>query len=87
VTPRHDERVAAVWASHLNAWRITMTPLAILDSRAIVMLAAGASKTTAVRAALALPPDVKRWPAQILRQGHRVEWFVDRAAAPADLPP
>ncbi len=34
-------RIAAVWAPHLNAWRITLTPEAILDSRAIVVLVAG----------------------------------------------
>ncbi len=30
---RGGERVAAVWATHLHAWRITLTPAAILDSR------------------------------------------------------
>jgi 6-phosphogluconolactonase len=78
------DRVAAVWASHLNAWRITMTPAAILDARTIVMVAAGSSKAEAVRAAVTLPLDVERWPSQLLREaGDRVEWFVDRAAAPA----
>jgi 6-phosphogluconolactonase len=84
-TPRRD-RVAAVWAAHLDAWRITLIPVAVLDARSIVMVVAGASKAHAVRAALELPLDVGRFPAQILREaGGRVEWFVDRAAAPADL--
>jgi 6-phosphogluconolactonase len=81
--PRH-ERVAAIWAAHLNAWRITMTPAAVLDARAIVMVVAGASKAEAVRAARESSLDVDRWPAQILRgAADRVDWFVDRAAAPA----
>lgn len=84
--PRHaeagDERVAGVWAPHLDAWRITLTPDAILDSRAIVMLVAGASKAGAVHAALEEPLDIAERPAQLLREaGDRVEWFVDRAAA------
>ena len=83
-TPRR-ERVAAVRATHLNAWRITMTPDAILDALAIVMVVSGASKANAIRAARQSPLDVQRWPAQILRSaGDRVEWFVDRAAAPAE---
>ncbi len=74
--------MAAVWAPHLSAWRITLTPDAILDSHAIVVLVAGAGKADAVRAALHEPLDVKRYPAQLLRTaGERVEWFVDRAAA------
>jgi 6-phosphogluconolactonase len=76
--------VAAVWASHLNAWRITLTPDAILDSRDIVVVVAGGAKAGAVRAALERPLDETRYPAQLLRQaGGRVQWIVDRAAAAA----
>ena len=75
-------RVAAIWVPHLDAWRITLTPDAILDSRAIVVLVAGANKADAVHAALHEPLDVQKSPAQLLRSaGDRVEWFVDRAAA------
>ena len=80
--PPAKSRVAAIWAPHLDAWRITLTPDAILDSRAIVVLVAGANKAGAVHAALHEPLDVKKYPAQLLRSaGDRVEWFVDRAAA------
>ena len=75
-------RVAAVWAPHLNAWRITLTPPALLDARAIVMLVSGAKKAAAVHAALELPTDLRRWPVHLLRDdSDRVEWFIDRAAA------
>ena len=75
-------RVAATWAPHLATWRITLTPETILDSRAIVVLVAGAGKADAVRAALREPLDVQKYPAQLLRSAEdRVEWFVDRAAA------
>jgi 6-phosphogluconolactonase len=75
-------RIAAVWAPHLSAWRITLTPEAILDSRAILVLVAGANKASAVQAALEASLEVKRYPAQLLRAaGDRVEWFLDRAAA------
>jgi 6-phosphogluconolactonase len=76
-----QSRVAAVWASHLESWRITMTPGAIVDARRIVMLVAGEKKADAVHAALELPTDVRHWPAHLLRQADdRVEWFLDRAA-------
>jgi len=80
--PLAGRRVAAVWAAHLNAWRITLTPDALLDSRAIVVLVAGANKAAAVHAALKAPVDVMTYPAQLLRAaGDRVEWILDRAAA------
>jgi 6-phosphogluconolactonase len=75
-------RVAAVRVEHLHAWRITLTPSALLDARAIVVLVSGAGKAVAVRAALDGPDDVRQWPAQLLRTaGNRVEWFIDAAAA------
>ncbi len=79
-----EARVAGVWAPHLNAWRITLTPSAILDARAIVMIVAGAAKAEAVRAAIEAPEDVARYPAQLVRRaGDRVTWLIDRAAASA----
>lgn len=74
--------VAAVWVDHLKAWRITLTPAALVDARAILVLASGGSKAEAVRAALELPEDVAHWPAQLLRPaGDQVEWVIDREAA------
>jgi 6-phosphogluconolactonase len=80
--PFMGRRVAAVWAAHLNAWRITLTPEALLDSRALVVIVSGAKKAAAVRAALSSALDVKTYPAQLLRAADdRVEWLVDRSAA------
>ena len=79
---RGPSRVAAVWAPHLNAWRITLTPPPIVESRAIVMLVSGAAKADAVYAAIEGPDDVDRYPSQLLRAaGDRVVWFIDAAAA------
>lgn len=75
-------RVAAVWVGHLHVWRITLTPAALLNARAILMLASGDQKTAAVHAALTAQMDVARWPAQLLRAADdRVEWIIDGAAA------
>ena len=75
-------RVAAAWVPHLHAWRITLTPPALLDARAMLVNASGPLKAEAVSAALTRPEDVMRYPAQLLRRaGDRVEWIIDRAAA------
>ena len=87
-TPANVERhfavrsVAAIWVTHLKAWRITLTPSALLEARAIVMLVSGPNKAAAVGAAIEGPLDVARWPAQLLRHADdRVEWMLDRDAA------
>lgn len=78
---RGEGRVAAVRVEHLNAWRITLTPPALLSARAILVLASGDHKAQAVRAALDAPMDVGHSPAQLLRAaGDRVEWIMDAAA-------
>jgi 6-phosphogluconolactonase len=75
-------RVAAVWAPHLTAWRITLTPATLIDARRIVMLVSGEKKADAVHAALELPIDLRRYPAHLLRVADEyLEWCLDRAAA------
>jgi len=79
---REQGSVAAVWVSELNAWRITLTPAAILNSRAIVMIVAGAAKAEAVWWALEGPEQIDQRPAQLLRRAaDRVDWIIDRPAA------
>jgi 6-phosphogluconolactonase len=74
--------VAAVWAAHLNAWRITLTPAAIVNSRSILMIVAGAAKADAVWWSLEGPEQIDRHPAQLLRRAQdRVDWIIDRPAA------
>ena len=87
--PEPDERserperlATGVAIPELSQWRITMTPAALLDSAAIIMIANGASKASAIDAAIDGPADVTRYPAQLLRDaGERVEWIIDAAAA------
>ena len=82
VFDEHARRVAAVWVPELETFRITLTPAALLASRHIVMIVAGAQKADAVQTALEGPLDPTRCPAQLLRAaGDRVEWLIDRAAA------
>jgi 6-phosphogluconolactonase len=77
-------RAAGVWVEKLHTHRITLTPRAILAARRILMVVSGREKAGAVAAALEGPVDIRRWPAQLLRDaGDRVEWMVDSAAASA----
>jgi 6-phosphogluconolactonase len=84
-SPVLEERVrraVAPWVPHLNSYRITLTPPALLDARRILMLVAGKKKAHAVKTAIESPPDLQRCPAQLLRSAdERVEWLIDRAAA------
>ena len=78
---RH-RRAAAVWAPHLHAYRITLTPPALLSAARILMMVAGTSKVPAIRAALADATSVERCPARLLDPAaDRVEWLIDRAAS------
>ena len=84
-SPLVDERrrrAAAIWAPHLKAYRLTLTPPSLLAADRILMLVAGAAKAAAVAAAIDAPADPVRLPVHLLRDaGDRVEWFIDRAAA------
>ena len=84
VLEERARRAVAVWVPHLNTYRITLTPPALLDARRILMLVSGAKKANAVRAAIEAPADPSRCPAHLLLSaGDRVEWLIDRAAAQA----
>jgi 6-phosphogluconolactonase len=76
------ELAAGVWVAKLNQWRITQTPPALLDSTAIIVMAAGSTKADAIATAIGGELNVSRCPAQLLRAAdQRVEWIVDDAAA------
>lgn len=72
-------RIAAVFDSPKPpARRLTLTPRALAEARATVVLASGDGKAAAVAAALADGADPARVPAALAAAG---EWIVDRAAA------
>jgi 6-phosphogluconolactonase len=75
-------RAAAVWAPHLHAWRITLTPRELVAPAHVLMVVAGSAKAAAVAAAFDARVPAERCPARLLAgAGDRVEWFIDRAAA------
>jgi 6-phosphogluconolactonase len=73
---------SGIFVPPLEQWRITLTPSALLDSHAIIVIAAGPDKADALASAIEGELEVQRHPAQLLRAaGERVEWIVDEAAA------
>ena len=73
---------AALYVQKLGKWRVTLLPGALLAARNTVFLVAGADKAPAVGHVFHREFDPKRFPAQLIsRQGRRVTWFLDQAAA------
>ena len=78
-SPSSMRRVAAVTDSPKPpARRLTLTPRALAEARALLVLASGDSKARAVTAALALDADPLQVPAALVAAG---QWIVDREAA------
>jgi 6-phosphogluconolactonase len=86
VLQERERPVVAIKVPHLDRWRITLTPPALLDAERTIIVAAGAGKADALAnvltANVTAPMNPARWPAQLLRQvDERVDWLIDRSAA------
>jgi 6-phosphogluconolactonase len=85
-----DERQRWVMDVHTNAaiaTRLTLTLPALSRSINIHVLVAGAAKANAMRHALAVDRDPRRYPASGIRRGAGVVWWVEEAAARDIAPP
>jgi 6-phosphogluconolactonase len=83
-SPAVDERarwVMNVQAKAAIATRLTLTLPALSRSVNIQVLVAGPRKASAVRDALAIDANPRRYPASGIRRGRGVVWWVDSAAA------
>ncbi len=74
--------VIAHYIEQLQAWRITLTPVALNHARHIVFLVAGAEKAERLRQVVQGDEQPEVLPAQVVRPVHgKVRWMVDAAAA------
>jgi 6-phosphogluconolactonase len=82
-----EHRLAcAVWVERLKAFRITLSPPAINEARAVLFLVTGADKADALRAVLDGERSPERLPARLIApRAGELAFLVDRAAA-AKLP-
>ena len=72
----------AVYVQKMGKWRVTLLPGALLAAKNTVFLVTGADKAPAVGNVFHQEFDPKHYPAQLIsRQGKRVTWFLDQAAA------
>ncbi|HTT63665.1 MAG TPA: 6-phosphogluconolactonase [Bryobacteraceae bacterium] len=72
----------AVYVQKFAKWRITLLPGALLAAKNTAFLVTGADKAPAVGNVFHQEFDPKHYPAQLIsRQGRRVNWFLDQAAA------
>lgn len=86
--PSIDDRdgiAAALYVQKMSKWRVTLLPGTLLAAKNAVFLVAGPDKAQAVGDVFHQEFDPKHYPAQLIsRQGRRVSWFLDQAAA-ADI--
>lgn len=72
----------AVYVQKMAKWRVTLLPGALLAAKNTAFLVTGADKATAVGDVFHQEFDPKHYPAQLIsRQGKRVAWYMDQAAA------
>ncbi len=87
--PRADDAalVRAPFVTHLNAYRLTLTPRALCGGRSVIVAIAGSAKADTLRAVIqADPEDLERYPIEVLKScPGRLTWLIDRSAA-AKLP-
>jgi 6-phosphogluconolactonase len=81
-----DDREHIAGAVHVqkmtSKWRVTLLPAPLLAAKNTVFLVTGADKAPAVGDVFHQEFDPKHYPAQLIsRQGKRVTWFLDQAAA------
>jgi 6-phosphogluconolactonase len=74
--------VAAVYSDPAAQWRITLLPGVLLAAGCLVVLACGEDKAEPLRLAWHSAYNPMRCPVQLIaREGERVDWFLDLAAA------
>jgi len=77
-----DGIAAALYVQKMSKWRVTLLPGTLLAAKNTVFLVAGPDKAPAVGNVFHQEFDPKHYPAQLIsRQGRRVSWFLDQAAA------
>ncbi len=73
---------AALYVQSKSMWRVTLLPGPMLAARNTAFLVTGTDKAQAVGNVFHAEFDPKKFPAQVIsRQGRKVAWFLDQAAA------
>lgn len=84
-SPALSERtkwVLPVHVAKLDAWRLTITLPVIEAARSIMLLVAGANKASIMGELMKDYQGHPRYPVEMINPQGRMEWYIDRAAAP-----
>jgi 6-phosphogluconolactonase len=77
-----EDIAAASYSEAKKNWRVTLLPGVLLAARHNVFLVSGEDKAEALRHIFEGEYNPLKYPAQVvMHHGHKVEWFLDRAAA------
>jgi 6-phosphogluconolactonase len=83
-TAGEEELVRAVYVEKLGAYRLTLTPRVINNSRHVAIAVEGAAKAPALHAVREGPYDPFKYPVQIVApHDGKVTWLADKGAAAA----
>lgn len=78
-----SKEVVPVYAPGLEAWRLSITLPVIGRARHIMVLVAGANKASIMGEIMKNYRGHPRYPIEMIRPQGRMEWYIDRAAAPS----
>ena len=84
-TPVLSERrrlVAPVHVTQLDTWRLTITLPVVNNARHVMLLVAGSNKAPIMGEIMSDYRGHPRYPVEMIEPHARLEWFVDRDAAP-----
>jgi 6-phosphogluconolactonase len=77
-----NQLVFAPWVSHLDSFRISLTPQAFAYCKRIIFLVSGDTKVTILKNVLQGTEKVRPYPAELVRpKNGEILWLVDQSAA------
>lgn len=77
-----DKWVVPVYVPKLETWRLTVTVPVVERARDIMLLVAGANKSSIMGELMKDYHGHPRYPVEMIKPKGRMEWYVDRDAAP-----
>lgn len=81
ILAEHNKLVAAVHVDKIQAWRISLTFLAIGLARHVIILVAGENKSDIIAKVLGNRPHSETFPVEMIPSSVTPEWYLDALAA------
>ena len=81
ILTEHNKLVSAVHVDKIQAWRISLTFIAIGLARHVIILVAGENKSDIIAKVLGNRPHSEAFPVEMIPSSTNPEWYLDAAAA------